>query len=139
MIKIKSESAKDSPSNNINTQGKYTGQFLATELKKRIIDIGPIKRLTKRDRVLLWLFIAAAYDRKPTRFDAEIIGDHCLPSTISAIQDLEGIAVSRQFTRRSTRFGTLVRCAEYWLHGQALEKAQRLCERRLSSESLGAV
>jgi len=65
--------------------------------------------------------------KRVTRFDAEIVGDHCLNSTISALRKY-GVDIERRQTTRPTRFGKDARCCEYWLTPDNYDVAERMLE-----------
>ena len=48
-----------------------------------------------------------------TRFDAERLGDHCLPSTISALSIQHGLEFPRRWIKVPNRFGGETLCKEY--------------------------
>ena len=48
-----------------------------------------------------------------TRFDAERLGDHCLPSTISALSNQHGLEFHRRWIKVPNRFGGETLCKEY--------------------------
>ena len=48
-----------------------------------------------------------------TRFDAERLGDHCLPSTISALSNQHGLEFPRRWIKVPNRFGGETICKEY--------------------------
>ena len=48
-----------------------------------------------------------------TRFDAERLGDHCLPSTISALSNQHGLEFPRRWIKVPNRFGGETLCKEY--------------------------
>ena len=48
-----------------------------------------------------------------TRFDAEQLGDHCLPSTISALSNQHGLEFPRRWIKVPNRFGGETLCKEY--------------------------
>ena len=77
-----------------------------------------INPATKRGRILSEL----ATGRKMTRFDAEPLGDHCLPSTVSGLERF-GITISRRTVRIEGRHGTF-HCAEYWLEDDERQRAR---------------
>lgn len=79
---------------------------------------------TKRQRIIAALVCASKCGCKITRFDAEWFGDHCLNTTISEIGRLDGIEVSRNDTKRPTRFGKPTDCKEYYLSSSQLDKAE---------------
>jgi len=83
------------------------------------------KRPTKRETVLAWLIDESERGSKVTRFDAEHIGDHCFNSTVSEIESLDSVKISRQKTKRPTRFGRLTDCNEYWISESELVIARK--------------
>ena len=48
-----------------------------------------------------------------TRFDAERLGDHCLPSTISALSNQHGLEFPRRWIKVPNRCGGETLCKEY--------------------------
>ena len=48
-----------------------------------------------------------------TRFDAERLGDHCLPSTISALSNQHCLEFPRRWIKVPNRFGGETLCKEY--------------------------
>jgi len=83
------------------------------------------KRPTKREMVLAWLIDKSERGFKVTRFDAEHIGDHCLNSTVSEIEHLDGVRISRKKTKRPTRFNKAIDCNEYWIAESELMNARK--------------
>jgi hypothetical protein len=83
-------------------------------------DIKPGKSPTKIERVL-----EALIQKPMTRFDAEIIGCHCLNSSISSLQNQYVLNVARRPVTRSGRFG-VIHCNEYWISTGERERAYRL-------------
>lgn len=59
------------------------------------------------------------------RFEAERVGDHCLPSTIAALQRKFGICFDRKRERVPNRFGGKTSVCRYWLSEQDRAKARR--------------
>lgn len=60
------------------------------------------------------------------RFQAERIGDHCLPTTISDLQNRHGIYFERERKLVPNRFGGETSVAEYWLSGDNLARARKI-------------
>ncbi len=86
------------------------------------------KQPTKQETVLAWLIDESEKGFKVTRFDAEYIGDHCLNSTVSDIEHIDCVKVSRQWTKRPTRFGRPVDCSEYWIEeSELMNGLPRVC------------
>ena len=48
------------------------------------------------------------------RFEAETLGDHCLPSTISIIARKYGLEIPRKMVQVSTRFNSTASVMRYW-------------------------
>ncbi len=48
------------------------------------------------------------------RFEAETLGDHCLPSTISIIARKYGLEIPRKMVQVSTRFNSTTSVMRYW-------------------------
>lgn len=121
--------------NSSSVDHSHTGRLLSVELEKRLSEFNLDTALTKRERVTLWLTIAADLTIKVTRFDAEWIGDHCFNSTVSDITSVDHIIVDRIPTKRPTRFGKATDCKEYWLQGKSLEAAIARCNHVLKAKS----
>ena len=60
------------------------------------------------------------------RFQAERLGDHCLPTTISDLQKRHGIYFDRETVSVPNRFGSETSVSQYWLAGQNLEKVREI-------------
>lgn len=65
-----------------------------------------------------------AEGKKYHRFSAEVVGDHCLPTTISDLQKRHSIYFERKFIQVPNRFGTKTSVKLYWLQDESLVKAQ---------------
>lgn len=78
---------------------------------------------TKQQRMKVVLICASHCGWKLTRFDAERFGDHCFNSTISEIS--RDVPVSRNATKRPTRYGKDTPCKEYWLEPDNAIKAEK--------------
>lgn len=63
------------------------------------------------------------------RFEAEVIGCHCLNSTISALKNRHGVLVSSEWEKVPNRFGGDAVCKRYWISTSNLERANKLLER----------
>jgi hypothetical protein len=48
------------------------------------------------------------------RFQAETLGDHCLPTTISTISRKYALEIPRETIQIRNRFGTLTHVMRYW-------------------------
>jgi hypothetical protein len=81
-----------------------------------------LRRLTKLDSMLLRF----AKGQKLNRFDAERIGDHCLPSTISDLQKRNALTFCRKLVKVPNRFGSVTSVMLYWLEGESLLIAREL-------------
>jgi len=60
------------------------------------------------------------------RFQAERIGDHCLPTSVSDLQIKHLIKFSRERVKVPNRFGSGTSVCEYWLEGDQLQKAREI-------------
>lgn len=63
------------------------------------------------------------------RFEAEVIGCHCLNTTISALKNTHGVIVSSDWEKVPNRFSGTTRCKRYWVSTSSLESANKLLER----------
>jgi len=66
------------------------------------------KTVTKNDTIMSELV-----ERPLNRFEAEEIGDHCLPSTISSLKTLYGLEFPRRRINVPNRFGGETSVMEY--------------------------
>ena len=55
----------------------------------------------------------ALVEKPLTRFQAEQLGDHCLPSTISGLSSQHGLEFPRRWVKVPNRFGGETLCKEY--------------------------
>ena len=69
--------------------------------------------------------------RPLNRFQAEEIGDHCLPSTISSLKTLHGLEFPRRWVKVPNRFGGETSVKEY--------STSEEDKRKIIDEILGAV
>jgi hypothetical protein len=67
-----------------------------------------------------------ASGRSLNRFEAEPLGDHCLHSTVSAIERHYGIRVDRREETVTGFGGHPTRCCRYWLADEQREQAAKL-------------
>jgi len=67
-----------------------------------------IKAVTKNDTIM-----NALAEVSLTRFDAEQLGDHCLPSTITGLSKQHGLELPRRWVKVPNRFGGETPCKEY--------------------------
>lgn len=78
-----------------------------------------MKTLTKRQKVLE----AFLRGEKHTRFSAERkLNDHCLPSTVSDLQRLLGVVISRKFITIRGYRGSPTICCLYWIEPDEVAK-----------------
>ena len=66
------------------------------------------KSVTKNDTIMSELV-----ERPLNRFEAEKIGDHCLPSTIACLTRLHGLEFPRRLVKVPNRFGGETSVMEY--------------------------
>ena len=83
---------------------------------------------------LLSMYYRFAMKAKLHRFQAEKLGDHCLPTTISDLQAEYGIRFAREFVKVRNRFGTKTNVMMYWLEGKDLAKARRFFRLEVSHD-----
>ena len=67
-----------------------------------------IKTVSKNNTIMV-----ALAEGSLTRFDAERLGDHCLPSTISGLSNQHGLEFPRRLVKVPTRFGVETSVMEY--------------------------
>ncbi|GAB1264271.1 hypothetical protein [Aurantivibrio infirmus] len=60
------------------------------------------------------------------RFQAERLGDHCLPTSASDLQIKYGLYFSRKMIKVPNRFGSMTSVMLYWLEGKELERAREI-------------
>jgi hypothetical protein len=72
------------------------------------------------------MFYRFARGERHHRFSAEVVGDHCLPTTISDLQKKHTIYFERKFIRVPNRFGSMTPVKLYWLEGDSLIRARLL-------------
>lgn len=78
---------------------------------------------TKKATVLHYL----TFDGSLNCFEAEVIGDHCLHTTISTLRNEHDVNIQSEFETVPTRFGKQARVKRYWMpKGESMEKAQKL-------------
>jgi hypothetical protein len=70
------------------------------------------------------MFYRFAQGKKYHRFSAELVGDHCLPTTISDLQKKHSIYFERKFIKVPNRFGSKTSVKLYWLQDDSLTKAR---------------
>jgi len=61
------------------------------------------------------------------RFQAERVGDHCVHSSVADLQKRHGIYFDREFAKVNNRFGSQTAVKRYWLEGDNLAKARKIC------------
>jgi hypothetical protein len=87
------------------------------------------KRSSKRPGKQLHMLAVFANGKRLHRFSAEVIGDHCLPSTISDLKKIYGLTFTRKRISVPNRFGGETSVMLYWLEGESLEVARRIISR----------
>ena len=95
------------------------------DLAKLIEQAASEKQPTKIERILK----ALTNPKGLNRFQAEVLGCHCLNSTVSALQNTHGVIVSSDWEKVPNRFGSNARCKRYWVSTSSLERANKLLER----------
>jgi len=70
------------------------------------------------------ILFALVEGRQLTRFDAELIGDHCLHTTVASLEN-RGIQILRDLEVIGGRFGAS-HCKRYRLAPESLERAREL-------------
>jgi hypothetical protein len=68
-----------------------------------------IKTVSKNNTIMV-----ALAEGSLTRFDAERLGDHCLPSTISGLSTQHGLEFPRRWVKVPNRFGGETSVKEYF-------------------------
>jgi|GEM_PF-1504500 len=71
------------------------------------------------------MFLFFAQGKRLHRFEAELLGDHCLHTTVSDLQKKYLIFFDRMRVKVPNRFGTLTSVTKYWLAGENLRAAQQ--------------
>ena len=61
------------------------------------------------------------------RFQAEQVGDHCLHSTVSALQRQYPLVITRKRVNVPNNWGGETSVSQYWLQGESLHKARAIC------------
>lgn len=77
---------------------------------------------TKIARILAHLLTGASI----SRFEAERIGDHCLPSTVAVLANRHGLIVARQPERIPNRWGKPGTATRYSLPASEYDKARKV-------------
>jgi len=82
---------------------------------------------TKIARILAHLLTGCSLNR----FEAEDLGDHCLPSTIADLADLtrHALRIDRQPERAKNRWGKACRVSRYHLPASERDKASKVLVR----------
>lgn len=78
----------------------------------------------KENGKLLSMLYRFAEGKQYHRFSAEVVGDHCLPTTISDLQKRHSIYFDRKFIKVPNRFGSKTLVMLYWLQDESLTKAR---------------
>ena len=87
------------------------------------------KPITKAARILEHLMTGASINR----FEAERIGDHCLPSTIAALANRDGLMFTRRQESVPSRWGVSCIVTRYSLPSSQYEAARQVLLRLTSS------
>jgi hypothetical protein len=90
-----------------------------------MIETNIARRPPNKVETILRLFAAGRY---LNRFDAERVGDHVLPSTISEIQSRYGLIFARAMETVPGRYGLPRKCARYWLPPERRPRATEIAE-----------
>lgn len=89
---------------------------------------------TKIARILAHLITGVSLNR----FEAERIGDHCLPSTIAVLANHYRLEFQRQSERVPNRFGTMTDVTRYSLPESQREHARRVLLALTNKQGKGA-
>ncbi|NWF37510.1 hypothetical protein F3F93_12250 [Mariprofundus sp. KV] len=68
------------------------------------------------------------------RYEAERFNDHCLPSTVSTIQQKHGITIARRFETVPGYMGIPTSCCRYWLEPEQKVKAMEILLKKGSKD-----
>ena len=60
------------------------------------------------------------------RFEAEVLGDHCLHSTVSTLVNNLGLEISRKWEAVPNRFGGTTRVKSYWFSESDIAAIRKL-------------
>jgi len=60
------------------------------------------------------------------RFEAEVLGDHCLHSTVSTLVNNLGLEISRKWEAVPNRFGGTTRVKRYWFSESDIAAIRKL-------------
>lgn len=77
---------------------------------------------TKQAVILHYL----TFDGSLNRFEAERIGDHCLPSTISKLRNSYGLTVLDEFESVPNLTGSFTEVKRYWIEHANKPQAEKL-------------
>jgi len=77
---------------------------------------------TKEFNIILYMKAGNSLNR----FEAEALGDHCLPSTISTISRKYSLEIPRKMVKVPNQFGTLTDVMCYWFSESDIAKVQSL-------------
>lgn len=97
----------------------------ATQEKSSLNDIGK-NNTNNVDCNLARMLRAFASGSRLQRFQAEMLGDHVLNSTVSDLQLRYGLYFSRKWTKVPNRFGKTTCVMSYWLEGKDLAGAKAI-------------
>lgn len=98
---------------------------------KAAVGGGPIDQTnrsqnTKKLGKLESMLVRFASGARLHRFQAERVGDHCLPTSVADLQSRHSIIFSRKRVRVPNRFGSETSVCEYWLDGESLKRAREI-------------
>jgi hypothetical protein len=85
---------------------------MKTDNKKPLVSVrtqGANKNTVRKNHTIMNELVT----RPLNRFQAEEIGDHCLPSTISSLKTLHGLEFPRRWVKVPNRFGGETSVKEY--------------------------
>ncbi len=89
-------------------------------------ELRPVDISSKKDGKLKKMFLLFAHGNRLHRFEAERHGDHCLNSTIPALQRDYGIYFDRESVKVPNNFGEMTWVTKYWLEGKHLNRARKI-------------
>lgn len=90
---------------------------------------GPIPKQHTRPCKLYRILSTFAKGEKLNTFAARDLGDTCLHSTVSTLQNRHGLNIARDWQTVPGRFGDS-RVRVYWIEGEDLQKARRIVTAR---------
>lgn len=87
---------------------------------------------SKQSRILANLLSGGSLNR----FEAELLGDHCLPSTISALASRYGVLFQNEPEHVPNRFGGVTRVVRHSLAADQHDHARKALVRMLEGKNL---